>query len=101
MISLHGVYEQGTDAVKAAIRAFGARHLLDAAGPNAEPNWKQAERHFTYLIEDIMGGAAPQQPGAAATVRRAENEAIDFLLVLSTVPDSRCPICVKRQRPPL
>ncbi|MCX4461406.1 hypothetical protein OOK58_01670 [Streptomyces sp. NBC_01728] len=101
MISLHDVFKEGTEAVKAAVLAFGARHLNDLRSGHAEPNWKHAEKHFTYLIEGIMGAAAPQQPGAAATVRRAENEAIDLLLALHGVRDYRCPICVKQQRPPL
>lgn len=100
MISLHEVFEQGTDAVKAAVLAFGTRHPPQAARPDAEPDWKQAERHFTHLIETIMGTAEPQ-PSAAATVRRAENEAIDLLLAFHTLPNYRCPICVKQQRPPL
>ncbi|MGW2748102.1 hypothetical protein [Streptomyces sp. NPDC001450] len=100
MISLHDVYEQGSDAVKAAVLAFGARHRPDGASPDAEPDWKCAEMHFTYLIEVIMGTAAPPQSGAAAAVRQAENAAIDFLLAVNNRPDYRCPICVKRQRRP-
>jgi hypothetical protein len=48
-----------------------------------------------------MGTAAPSQDSTAATVRRAENEAIGFLLAVNTRLDYRCPICVKRQRLPL
>ncbi|MEU6655957.1 hypothetical protein ABZ904_43025 [Streptomyces sp. NPDC046900] len=95
MISLHEVFERGTDAVKSAVLAFGARHLPDAVGLNTEPDWKQAEKHFTQLIEVIMGSAATRQPGVAATVRRAENEAIGLLLAFNTVPNYRCPICIK------
>ncbi|MCX5357354.1 hypothetical protein OG864_00980 [Streptomyces sp. NBC_00124] len=101
MITLHEVHEQGSEAVKAAVLAFGARHRPNGAGPDAEPDWKWAEKHFTYLIEDIMGSATPPQASAAATVRRAENEVIGFLLAVNNRPDYRCPICVKRQRPPL
>ncbi|WP_328876008.1 hypothetical protein OHT76_41305 [Streptomyces sp. NBC_00287] len=101
MISLHDVYEQGSDAVKAAVHAFGARHRPQGAGPDAEPDWKWAEKHFTYLIEAIMGTAAAPQTGAAATVRQAENAAIDFLLAVNNRPDYRCPICIKRRRGPL
>ncbi|WP_261958446.1 DUF6313 family protein [Streptomyces nigrescens] len=96
VITLHDVYEQGSEAVKAAVLAYGARHPLD--GADAEPDWSWAEKHFTYLIEAIMGTAAPPQDSAAATVRRAKNEAIGFLLAVNTRPDYRCPICVKRQR---
>ncbi|MER0484604.1 hypothetical protein ABR737_40835 [Streptomyces sp. Edi2] len=96
MITLHEVHEQGSEAVRAAVLAFGARHPLD--GPGAEPDWSWAEKHFTYLIEAIMGTAAPPQNSAAAIVRRTKNEAIGFLLAVNTRPNYRCPICVKRQR---
>ena len=99
MITLHDVHEQGSDAVKAAVLAFGARHRPDGAGPDAEPDWKWAERHFTHLIETIMGTAVPPKAGAAATVRRAENEAVGFLLAVNNRPDYRCPICARRQEP--
>ncbi|MFD7875887.1 hypothetical protein ACFV5G_17595 [Streptomyces sp. NPDC059766] len=98
MISLHDVYVQGSDAVKAAVITFGTRHPANHGDPISEPDWKQAEKHFTYLIEDIMGTAVPPQASAAATVRRAENAAIDFLLAVNNRPNYRCPICVKRQR---
>ena len=101
MITLHEVHEQGSEAVKAAVLAFGTRHPLDRAAPDAEPDWGQAEKHFTHLIEAIMGTAVPPQTGPAATVRWAENEAIGFLLAVNTRPNYRCPICNKRQRPPL
>lgn len=101
MITLHEVHEQGSEAVKAAVLAFGARHPLDGAGPATEPDWKWAEKHFTYLIGAIMGTATPLERRATTTVRRAENEAIGFLLAVNRQPDYRCPICVKRQRPPL
>jgi hypothetical protein len=97
VITLHEVHEQGSEAVKAAVLAFGARHPLD----DAEPDWKRAEKHFTYLIEAIMGTATPPRTGATATVHRAENEAIGFLLAVNNRPNYRCPICVKQQRPPL
>ncbi|MFI6864346.1 hypothetical protein ACIBKZ_31385 [Streptomyces sp. NPDC050421] len=97
MITLHEVHEKGSEAVKAAVLAFGARHPFGNAGPD----WKWAEKHFTYLIEAIMGPATPPQVGAAPTVRRAENEAIGFLLAVNSQPNYRCPICVMRQRPPL
>ncbi|MFE1989595.1 hypothetical protein [Streptomyces mirabilis] len=100
MITLHEVYEQGSEAVREAVRAFGARHPLARAAAEAEPDWKTAEKHFTHLIEEIMRMAALGQP-PAGTVRRAENEAVQFLLTLSTVPNYRCPICVKRRRYPL
>ncbi|MFJ6901910.1 hypothetical protein [Streptomyces hokutonensis] len=98
MISLHEVHEQGGETVKAAVLAFGARHG-DASGP--VPRWEQAEKHFTYLIETIMGTAAPPQTGIAATVRWAENEAIGFLLAVNNRPDYRCPFCIERQGTPL
>ncbi|MCX5250327.1 hypothetical protein OG895_34825 [Streptomyces sp. NBC_00201] len=100
MITLHDVYEQGSDAVKAAVLAFGDRHRPRDASPDAEPDWKRAEKHFTSLIEVIMGTAAPLQDSAADTVRRAENEAIGFLLAVNNHPDYRCPICVKQQGHP-
>ncbi|MFF0398882.1 DUF6313 family protein [Streptomyces sp. NPDC005248] len=99
VITLHEVHEQGSEAVKAAVLAFGARHPLN--GLSAEPDWGWAEKHFTSLIETIMGTAAPLQDSAAATVHRAKNEAIGFLLAVNTRPDYHCPICVKRQRHPL
>ncbi|MEU5958774.1 hypothetical protein [Streptomyces sp. NPDC047525] len=102
MITLHEVYEQGSDTVKAAVTAFGARHPLRRGdGPNPEPDWKWAEKHFTYLIESIMGPAAPPQFGDTDIVRRAENEAIGFLLAVNTQRNYRCPICRKQKRPPL
>ncbi|MFF3409039.1 hypothetical protein ACFYW8_23090 [Streptomyces sp. NPDC002742] len=101
MITLHEVYEQGSEAVKAAVLAFGARHPLDGAEPDVEPNWKWAEKHFTHLIEVIMGTATPPQTGTTATVRRAENEAVGILLAVNGQPNYLCPICVKRQRPRL
>ncbi|MFJ9417846.1 hypothetical protein ACIRPT_27360 [Streptomyces sp. NPDC101227] len=97
MITLHDVHEQGGEAVKAAVLAFGARHLK----ASAETNWDEAEKHFTHLIEAIMGTAPLPQDSAAATVRRAENEAIGFLLAVNTRPNYRCPICVKQSGPPL
>ncbi|WP_336052230.1 hypothetical protein [Streptomyces sp. CA2R101] len=100
MITLHDVYKQGSEDVQTAVRAFGARHCLnDAATPDAETDWGRAEQHFTRLIEIIMGGAAPSRDSATATVQRAENEAIQFLLSVSNVPNYRCPICVMRQAP--
>ncbi|MDG9703265.1 hypothetical protein [Streptomyces sp. DH37] len=102
MITLHDVYEQGNDTVRAAVLAFGTRHPVGPDGPDAEPDWKQAERCFTRIIETIMGSAAPPPPGSTdGPVRRAENSAVGFLLAANTRPDYRCPICVKRQRPPL
>ncbi|MFJ8636429.1 hypothetical protein [Streptomyces sp. NPDC093568] len=101
MITLHEVHEEGSEAVKAAVLAFGARHPLDGAGPDAQPDWKWAERHFTQLIMVIMGTAKPPQTRVTATVRRAETEAIGFLLAVSNRPNYLCPICVMRQRPPL
>ncbi|MFE7115535.1 hypothetical protein ACFU99_08945 [Streptomyces sp. NPDC057654] len=98
MITLHDVYKQGSETVKAAVLAFGARHPLD----DTEPDWNRTEEHFTYLIEEIMGQAAPRHERAAATiVRRAEHEAVNFLLAVNNRPDYRCPICVKRRRYPL
>lgn len=99
MITLHEVHEQGSEAVKAAVLAFGASHPVDGVEPDAEPNWKWAEKHFTYLIEVIMGTATPPQTGATGAVRRAENAAISFLLTVTNLPNYRCPICVKRRRP--
>ncbi|MGW5931896.1 hypothetical protein ACWF2L_37515 [Streptomyces anulatus] len=95
MISLHEVHKYGSDAVKAAVLAFGARHRPDGA----EPDWKRAEKHFTYLIEIIMGEAGPLEAGAGA-VLQAENAAIDFLLAVNNRSDYRCPICIKRQCSP-
>jgi hypothetical protein len=96
VITLHDVYERGGEDVQAAVRAFGARHPLDYA---TEPDWKTAERHFTSLIETIMGAASPPQHSPAETVLRAQNEAIGFLLAVSVLPDYRCPICVLRRGP--
>ncbi|WP_331724034.1 hypothetical protein [Streptomyces sp. NBC_00005] len=101
MITLHEVYEQGTETVKEAVRSFGTRHPLGPATADAEPDWKLAERHFTSVIEVIMGTAALAQPDAAGTVRRAENAARQLLLTLNTLPNYRCPICVKQGRGPL
>ncbi|MFI2764287.1 hypothetical protein ACH5A3_36460 [Streptomyces echinatus] len=95
MITLHEVYEQGSDDVKAAVRSFGARHLIPGVAPD-EPDWKRAEQHFTYLIEVIMGAAAPLPAGTTDIVRRAEQEAIGFLLAVDLHTDYRCPICVKQ-----
>lgn len=100
MITLHEVYKQGSDAVKAAVLAFGARHPTDGGAADAEPDWKAAERHFTHLIEVIMGTATPLQTGSTATVQRAEREAVALLLAVNNRADYRCPICVKRQRNP-
>ncbi|MFD5814796.1 hypothetical protein [Streptomyces sp. NPDC127038] len=99
MITLHEVYEQGSDAVKAAVRSFGSRHPVAGAAPDAEPDWKKAERHFTHLIEVIMGTTAPPLTGAADIVRWAEREAVGFLLAVDNPAGYRCPICVKQQRP--
>ena len=98
MITLHQVFEQGTEAVKDAVLAFGARHPLAASPADSEPDWKTAEKHFTHLIEVIMGTTALAQPDSAGTIRRAENEAVQLLLVLATLPNYRCPICVKRRK---
>ncbi|MFI1931394.1 hypothetical protein [Streptomyces sp. NPDC020330] len=109
MITLHDVHKQGSEAVKAAVMAFGARHPLDRtvrrAGPDwhltvqpVGPNWHLAEQHFTRLIEIIMG-AASLRDRAATAVQRAENEAVHFLLSVSDVPGYRCPICVRHQAP--
>ncbi|MGW6605210.1 hypothetical protein [Streptomyces sp. NPDC055036] len=98
MITLHDVYKQGSETVESAVLAFGARHPLNAAAPDAEPDWKWAEKHFTRLIEVIMGTAALHRPAARDTVHRAENEAVQVLLTLNTVPHYRCPICVKQRR---
>lgn len=101
MITLHDVYEEGTDTVKAAVLAFGTRHPASPGGPDTEPDWKQAERHFTNIVETIMGSTASPPSGSTdSPVRRAENAAIGFLLAVNTRPDYRCPICVKRQGPP-
>ncbi|GGQ49839.1 hypothetical protein ACFFKE_08680 [Streptomyces mutabilis] len=102
MITLYDVYEEGSDAVKDAVLAFGARHP-SIGGADAEPDWKTAEKHFTQVIETIMGSASPLSPGSTdGAVRRAENAAIGFLLAIATRSDFRCPICVKRrQRPSL
>ncbi|MER5517442.1 pentapeptide repeat-containing protein [Streptomyces sp. NPDC002763] len=69
MITLHDVYKQGSGAVKTAVLAFGARHPLNDAAPDAEPDWDQAEQHFTRLIETIMGAAVP--PGDSGRSHRA------------------------------
>ncbi|MFH8775975.1 MULTISPECIES: hypothetical protein [unclassified Streptomyces] len=98
MITLHEVYEQGNEAVKEAVRAFGARHPLGPARSDAEPDWKTAEKHFTHVIEVIMGTAALAEPDTVGTVRRAENVAVQLLLTLHTVRGYRCPICVKKRR---
>jgi hypothetical protein len=98
VITLHEVHKQDSGDVKAAVVAFGARHPFDGAGPDAEPDWKWAEKHFTRLIEVIMGTAALAQGRGTDTVHRAENEAVQLLLTLNTVPDYRCPICVKQRR---
>lgn len=99
MITLHDVHEKGSDAVKAAVLAFGARHRPDGAGPDAEPDWSWAERHFTHLVETIMGTASPTSTGTAAIVHRAENAAVGFLLAVNNRPDYRCPVCARRQGP--
>ncbi|MFH9264888.1 hypothetical protein ACH4KN_11590 [Streptomyces sp. NPDC017546] len=98
MITLHDVHKQGSEAVKAAVMAFGARHPLDRTVQPADPNWHLAEQHFTRLIEIIMG-AASLRDRAATAVQRAENEAVHFLLSVSDVPGYRCPICVRHQTP--
>lgn len=97
MISLHDVYEQGNEAVREAVRAFGDRH---PTALDAEPDWKTTERHFTHLIEVIMGTAASPQTDPTDIVRRAENEAVQLLLALQTVRRYRCPICVKQGQAP-
>ncbi|MGW6015819.1 hypothetical protein [Streptomyces sp. NPDC055210] len=103
MITLHEAYEQGSGDVREAIRAFGANHPVDgplspAAQP--EPDWKTAERHFTLLAEVIMGATIPEQPDRTGTVRRAQEEAIAFLLAVNSRASYRCPICVMRNRSP-
>jgi hypothetical protein len=98
VITLHEVYEQGSDAVKAAVRSFGGRHPVAGADPDAEPDWKKAEQHFTHLIEVIMGASASPFTGAADIVRRAEREAVGFLLAVDDPAGCRCPVCVKQQR---
>lgn len=102
MITLHDLYEQdGQGAVREAVVAFGARHPLRSGDPDSGTDWKWAERHFTCLIETIMGAAAPPPPGRGdGTVRRAENAAVGFLLAAGTRADYRCPICVKRGQVP-
>ncbi|MFF4542455.1 hypothetical protein [Streptomyces aureus] len=97
MITLHEVYEQGSEAVKAAVRSFGARHPVAGTDPDAEPDWKKAEQHFTHLIEVIMGASAFALPRTADIVRRAEREAVGFLLAVDGPAGYRCPICVKQQ----
>ncbi|MFC9498397.1 hypothetical protein [Streptomyces sp. NPDC056982] len=101
MITLHDLHEEGNDRVKDAVLAFGARHPLKPDQPDTEPDWAHAERHFTYLIEVIMGEAAPPQldDSRDGIVRRAQNEARQLLLTLNTLPGYRCPICVKQRRP--
>lgn len=37
MITLHDVHKQGSEAVKAAVLAFGARHPLNNTGRGAAP----------------------------------------------------------------
>ncbi|MGW3910520.1 hypothetical protein ACWEBX_03195 [Streptomyces sp. NPDC005070] len=96
MITLHEVYGQGSDAVKAAVRSFGARHPVADADPDSEPDWKKAEQHFTDLIEVIMGASASPFTGTADIVRRAEREAVGFLLAVDGHASYRCPICVKQ-----
>ncbi|GAA3543593.1 hypothetical protein [Streptomyces osmaniensis] len=96
MITLYDVYKQGSDAVKAAVVAFGARHPSSSDGTVTEPDWGQAEKHFTAVIETVMPAVTPSTNGTAeGRVRRAENAAIDLLLAVKDLP--RCPICVKRQ----
>jgi hypothetical protein len=100
LITLHDVYERGNDTVKAAVLAFGARHPVRSDSPDAGADWKKAERHFTHVIETIMGSAAPPPPQSMeGPVRRAENAAIAFLLAANARPDYRCPICVQQRRP--
>ncbi|MFF1399362.1 hypothetical protein ACFVZD_36885 [Streptomyces sp. NPDC058287] len=98
MISLHDAYNQGPEAVREAIRAFGALHPLASGTSGTEPDWATAERHFTHLIEVIMREAIPAQDDAKAIVRRAENEALQLLLALAPVGGYRCPICVMHRR---
>ena len=94
MRTLHEVYEQGNDTVKAAIATFGSLHPVDAS-PGCEPDWKQSEKHFVQLVEAIMKNVSPTSGnGAAETVRRAENAVIGFLLAVE--PGYRCPICVRQ-----
>ncbi|WP_225823868.1 hypothetical protein [Streptomyces naphthomycinicus] len=96
MITLHDVFQQGNDRVRAAVLAFGTRHPADFASPDSEPNWKKAEKHFTHIIEMIMGSAVLPPPDSAdGPVRRAENAAVGFLLAVNVQPNYRCPICVK------
>lgn len=99
MITLYDVYKEGSEAARTAVLAFGARHPLNHAAPDAEPDWDRSEQHFTRLIEIIMGAAAPPDDSAAATVRRAENEAVHFLLSVGNLPNYRCPICAMSQAP--
>ncbi|MFI1840378.1 hypothetical protein [Streptomyces olivaceoviridis] len=101
MITLHDLYKEGNDGVKEAVQAFGARHPLKPDQPDAEPDWARAEKHFTRLIEVLMGEAAPSPLSKSrdGRVRRAENEARDLLLNLSTVAGYLYPICVKQRRP--
>ncbi|WP_329583109.1 hypothetical protein [Streptomyces sp. NBC_01361] len=100
MITLHDLYEEGNDRLTEAVQAFGARHPLRPDQPDAEPDWAQAEKHFTRLIEVLMGEAAPSplDSGWTGLVRRTENEARQLLLTFNTVPGYRCPICVKQRR---
>jgi hypothetical protein len=103
VITLHDVYEEGSDAVKEAVAAFGIRHPVNPDDPDSEANWRVAELHFTRIIETIMRSAAPH-PVYGSTddgpVHRAENAAVGFLLAVNTTePDYRCPICVKRRQP--
>lgn len=101
MITLHEAYEQGSDDVKAAIQAFGASHPSTEptlGGTPSEPGWKTAEKHFTQLTELIMGATIPEQPDRTSIVRRAEREAIAFLLAVTQQTNFRCPICAMRYR---
>ncbi|MFC8350936.1 hypothetical protein [Streptomyces sp. NPDC057280] len=103
MITLHEAFEQGSADVKAAIQAFGASHQStepESECPPPEPDWKTAEKHFTQLTEVIMGAAIPHRPDRTSIVRRAEHEAIAFLLAVTQQTNFRCPICVMRHRSP-
>jgi hypothetical protein len=97
--TLHEVYEEGGDELKAAIAAFGARHPTDAE-PGCEPDWKQAQKHFVQLVETIMKDVPPPPHiDAAGTVRRAEDAAIGFLLAVHQRRGYRCPVCVLQGLP--
>ncbi|MFJ3673382.1 hypothetical protein ACIPSE_43725 [Streptomyces sp. NPDC090106] len=103
MITLHDAYDRGSDDLKAAIRAFAARHPsagTSASGTEPEPDWKTAEKHFIQLTEVIMGAAIPEQPDRNGIVRRAEQEALALLLAVNNRPDFRCPICAMPYRSP-